>query len=66
MNPVPVMQLVELIRGIATSGETFEAVRQVVMRLGKTEVVSADYPAFVVNRILIPMVNEAIYTSMKV
>lgn len=62
MNPVPVMQLVELIRGIATSGETFEAVRQVVMRLGKTEVVSADYPAFVVNRILIPMVNEAIYT----
>ncbi|OHV72661.1 3-hydroxybutyryl-CoA dehydrogenase [Ensifer sp. LCM 4579] len=62
MNPVPVMQLVELIRGIATSRETFEAVQAVVQRLGKTAVVAEDYPAFIVNRILIPMINEAIYT----
>ncbi|UWU26077.1 3-hydroxybutyryl-CoA dehydrogenase (plasmid) [Rhizobium sp. CB3060] len=61
MNPVPVMQLIELIRGIATSKETFEAVRGVVDRLGKTAVVSEDYPGFIVNRILIPMINEAIY-----
>lgn len=62
MNPVSVMQLVELIRGIATSKETFEAVRAVVQRLGKTAVVAEDYPGFIVNRILIPMVNEAVYT----
>lgn len=62
MNPVPVMQLVELIRGIATSNETFEAVRAVVQRLGKTAVVAEDFPAFIVNRILIPMINEAVYT----
>ncbi|MCA1490544.1 3-hydroxybutyryl-CoA dehydrogenase [Ensifer sp. NBAIM29] len=62
MNPVPVMQLVELIRGIATSRETFEAVQALVQRLGKSAVVAEDYPAFVVNRILIPMINEAIYT----
>ncbi|MDI5930026.1 3-hydroxybutyryl-CoA dehydrogenase [Rhizobium leguminosarum] len=62
MNPVRVMQLVELIRGIATTRETFETVRVVVESLGKTPVVSEDYPAFIVNRILIPMLNEAIYT----
>ncbi len=62
MNPVPVMQLVELIRGIATSKETFVAVRAVVQRLGKTAVVAEDFPAFIVNRILMPMINEAIYT----
>ncbi|MCY1315292.1 3-hydroxybutyryl-CoA dehydrogenase [compost metagenome] len=62
MNPVPVMQLVELIRGIATSKETFSAVRSVVQRIGKTAVVAEDYPAFIVNRILVPMINEAVYT----
>lgn len=62
MNPVPVMQLVELIRGIATSSETFEAVSAVVQRLGKTAVVAEDFPAFIVNRLLIPMINEAVYT----
>lgn len=62
MNPVSVMQLVELIRGIATSSETFEAVSAVVQRLGKTAVVAEDFPAFIVNRILIPMINEAVYT----
>ncbi|WP_341487749.1 3-hydroxybutyryl-CoA dehydrogenase [Pararhizobium sp. A13] len=62
MNPVSVMQLVELIRGIATSSETFEAVSAVVQRLGKTAVVAEDFPAFIVNRILIPTINEAVYT----
>ncbi|ASY66816.1 3-hydroxybutyryl-CoA dehydrogenase (plasmid) [Sinorhizobium sojae CCBAU 05684] len=62
MNPVPVMQLVELIRGIATSKETFDALQVVVQRLGKTAVVAEDFPAFIVNRILMPMINEAIYT----
>ena len=62
MNPVPVMQLVELIRGIATSKETFEAVSAVVRQLGKTAVVAEDFPAFIVNRVLIPMINEAVYT----
>ncbi|MBY3259671.1 3-hydroxybutyryl-CoA dehydrogenase [Rhizobium laguerreae] len=61
MNPVPVMQLIELIRGIATSRETFEAVRGVVDRLGKSAVVAEDYPGFIVNRLLIPMINEAVY-----
>jgi 3-hydroxybutyryl-CoA dehydrogenase len=61
MNPVPVMQLVELIRGIATSEETFQAAEAVVQRLGKTATVAEDFPAFLVNRILIPMINEAIY-----
>ncbi len=61
MNPVPVMRLVELIRGIATSQETFEALLAVVRRLGKTPVVAADYPAFIINRILIPMINEAVF-----
>jgi 3-hydroxybutyryl-CoA dehydrogenase len=62
MNPVPVMQLVELIRGIATDTETFEACQQVVRRLGKTASTSEDFPAFIVNRILMPMINEAVYT----
>ncbi|WP_306250818.1 3-hydroxybutyryl-CoA dehydrogenase [Parvularcula sp. IMCC14364] len=62
MNPVPVMQLVEVIRGIATSQETFEAGKMLVERLGKTMAVSEDFPAFIVNRILMPMINEAIYT----
>jgi 3-hydroxybutyryl-CoA dehydrogenase len=62
MNPVPLMQLVELIRGIATEEETFHAVQDVVKRLGKTSANSEDFPAFIVNRILLPMINEAVYT----
>ena len=62
MNPVPVMQLVELIRGIATDEETFNAMKAVVADLGKTATNSEDFPAFIVNRILLPMINEAIYT----
>ncbi|PNG25317.1 3-hydroxybutyryl-CoA dehydrogenase [Methylocella silvestris] len=62
MNPVPRMQLVELIRGIATENETFEAAKDLILRLGKTYTVSEDFPAFIVNRILLPMINEAIYT----
>ncbi len=62
MNPVPVMKLVEVIRGIATSSETFEATKALVERLGKTMAVSEDFPAFIVNRLLMPMINEAIYT----
>jgi len=62
MNPVPVMQLVELIRGIATDAPTFDACKAVVDRLGKTAATSEDFPAFIVNRILIPMINEAVYT----
>ena len=62
MNPVPIMQLVELIPGIATTQDTFEKCSLVVDRLGKTVARSEDLPAFIVNRILIPMINEAIYT----
>jgi 3-hydroxybutyryl-CoA dehydrogenase len=62
MNPVPVMQLVELIRGIATDDETFNACYAVVERIGKTAATAEDFPAFIVNRILMPMINEAIYT----
>ena len=62
MNPVPVMQLVELIRGIATSAETYDSLRGVVDRLGKTHATAEDFPAFIVNRILMPMINEAVYT----
>ena len=62
MNPVPRMQLVELIRGIATTDETFESAKAFVARLGKTATMSEDFPAFIVNRILLPMINEAIYT----
>lgn len=62
MNPVPVMQLVELIRGIATDEPTFAACKGVVDRLGKTSASAEDFPAFIVNRILMPMINEAVYT----
>ena len=62
MNPVPVMELVELIRGIATADETFNATRTFVEKLGKISVLSEDFPGFIVNRILLPMINEAIYT----
>jgi 3-hydroxybutyryl-CoA dehydrogenase len=62
MNPVPVMQLVELIRGIATDQPTYEALIDVVRRLGKTAASAEDFPAFIVNRILMPMINEAVYT----
>jgi 3-hydroxybutyryl-CoA dehydrogenase len=62
MNPVPVMELVELIRGIATDDATFDTARDFVTRLGKQIAVSEDFPAFIVNRILLPMINEAIYT----
>jgi len=62
MNPVPAMSLVELIRGIATDEETFAATRELALRLGKTPVAAEDFPAFIVNRILLPMINEAVYT----
>jgi 3-hydroxybutyryl-CoA dehydrogenase len=62
MNPVPVMQLVELIRGIATDEATFQTCHAVVAKLGKTAASAEDYPAFIVNRILVPMINEAVYT----
>ncbi len=62
MNPVPVMKLVELVRGIATDDATFEAARAYATKLEKTITVSEDFPAFIVNRILLPMINEAIYT----
>jgi 3-hydroxybutyryl-CoA dehydrogenase len=62
MNPVPVMQLVELIRGIATDVQTYEAAKAFVAKLGKTWTMSEDFPAFIVNRILLPMINEAVYT----
>jgi len=62
MNPVPVMQLVELIRGLATDDETFNAAKGLADRLGKTTATAEDFPAFIVNRILLPMINEAIYT----
>ena len=61
MNPVPVMQLVELIKGIATSDDTYQSCLQVVEKLGKTAASAEDFPAFIVNRILIPMINEAVY-----
>jgi len=62
MNPVPLMQLVELIRGIATDDGTFDSAKAFIERLGKTSTVAEDFPAFIVNRILLPMINEAIYT----
>ena len=62
MNPVPVMQLVELIRGIATDDATYQSLREVVEKLGKTAASAEDFPAFIVNRILMPMINEAVYT----
>jgi 3-hydroxybutyryl-CoA dehydrogenase len=62
MNPVPLMELVEMIRGIATEEVTFQACREFAATLGKTVAVSEDFPAFMVNRILLPMINEAVYT----
>ncbi|MEM9342299.1 MAG: 3-hydroxybutyryl-CoA dehydrogenase [Pseudomonadota bacterium] len=62
MNPVPVMQLVELIRGIATDEATYKTLKDVVEKLGKTAASAEDFPAFIVNRILMPMINEAVYT----
>jgi 3-hydroxybutyryl-CoA dehydrogenase len=62
MNPAPVMQLVEIIRGIATDDDTFESALELVGRVGKTAANSEDFPAFIVNRILQPMINEAVYT----
>ena len=62
MNPVPAMTLVELIRGIATDEEAFAATRELALKLGKTPVAAEDFPAFIVNRILLPMINEAVYT----
>jgi len=61
MNPVPVMELVELIRGLATGEETFKAIRELAIKLGKTPANAEDFPAFIVNRILLPMINEAVY-----
>ncbi len=62
MNPVPLMELVELIRGLATDDETYAAVKALVEKLGKTPASAEDFPAFIVNRILLPMLNEAVYT----
>lgn len=62
MNPVPLMNLVEIVRGIATDDKTFNAAEEFITSLGKTFVVTQDFPAFVVNRVLLPMINEAIYT----
>ncbi len=62
MNPVPMMQLVEVIRGIATDDPTFQAALEIVKRVGKTAAYAEDFPAFIVNRILLPMINEAVYT----
>lgn len=62
MNPVPIMQLVELIRGIATDDATYQAMKAVVVSLGKTSASAEDFPGFIVNRILMPMINEAVYT----
>lgn len=62
MNPVPAMRLVEIIRGLATSSETYEATRQLAEKLGKETMTAEDFPGFIVNRILLPMLNEAIYT----
>ncbi|MEM9750769.1 MAG: 3-hydroxybutyryl-CoA dehydrogenase [Pseudomonadota bacterium] len=62
MNPAPVMQLVEIIRGIATDQPTFDTAKDFVLRLGKTVAMAEDFPAFIVNRILLPMINEAVYT----
>jgi len=65
MNPVPVMELVEVIRGLATSDETYEAVVAAAEEMGKTTVLASDYPGFIVNRVLMPMLNEAVYAVME-
>jgi 3-hydroxybutyryl-CoA dehydrogenase len=64
-NPVPVMKLVEVIRGLATSGETYGIVKELAEQLGKTPVEVQDYPGFVSNRVLMPMINEAVYCLME-
>ena len=61
MNPVPMMELVELVRGIATDENTYEEVRNVAVKMGKKTAMAEDFPAFIVNRILLPMINEAVY-----
>ena len=65
MNPVPVMQLVELIRGIATDEQTYRILVEVVHKLGKTPASAEDFPGFIVNRILMPMINEAVYALLE-
>ncbi len=65
MNPVPIMKLVEIIRGLATSDETYTTVNEAAEKMGKTTVLAQDYPGFIVNRILMPMINEAVYTLME-
>lgn len=65
MNPVPIMKLIELIRGIATSDDTFNLIRDLAMKLGKTPVEVNDFPGFIANRILLPMINEAIFAHME-
>ncbi len=65
MNPVPRMQLIEIIRGIATQEDTYQAIRVVAEKMGKVSVTAEDFPAFIVNRILLPMVNEAVYTLLE-
>jgi 3-hydroxybutyryl-CoA dehydrogenase len=62
MNPVPLMNLVELIRGIATDEDTYQTIRELTLKLNKTPAMAEDFPAFIVNRILLPMINEAVYT----
>jgi 3-hydroxybutyryl-CoA dehydrogenase len=62
MNPVPAMKLVEVIRGIATAEDTYQSIKSLCEKLGKTAVTAEDFPAFIVNRILLPMINEAVYT----
>lgn len=65
MNPVPIMKLVELIKGLPTSEETYTAVKEAAEKMGKTTVVANDYPGFIVNRVLMPMINEAVYAIME-
>ena len=65
MNPVPIMKLVEIIRGLATSDATYDAVNEASEKMGKTTVLAQDYPGFIVNRILMPMINEAVYALME-
>jgi 3-hydroxybutyryl-CoA dehydrogenase len=65
MNPVPLMKLVELIRGIATEEDTYRVIRELTVKLDKTPAMAEDFPAFIVNRILLPMINEAVYSSTR-
>jgi len=65
MNPVPLMKLVEIVRGLATSGETYERTRSLAVELGKTAVEVRDFPGFVSNRVLMPMINEAVFALME-